>query len=78
MRLLGIVTQRADALIGHPFRLMITSPVIQTLADLVRIDSVNTAYGGPGEREIATWVRSFFEQREIEVWEQEVFPRPAL
>jgi acetylornithine deacetylase len=55
-------------------------PVIQTLASLVRINSVNSFYeGGPGEREIATWVRSFFEERGIEVWEQEVFPgRPNV
>src|SRR5580698_2931446 len=56
------------------------SPVTQTLADLVRINSVNAFYeGGPGEREIATWVRRFFQQREIEVWEQEVLPdRPNV
>ena len=56
------------------------SPVAQTLADLVRINSVNTSYeGGPGEREIATWIRRFFEQRGIEVWEQEVFSgRPNI
>lgn len=54
--------------------------VIATLAELVRINSVNSSYdGGPGEREIATWVRGFFEQRGIEVWEQEVFPgRPNV
>ncbi len=54
--------------------------VIQTLASLVSIHSVNSAYaGGRGEREIATWVRGFFEQRGIEVWEQEVFPdRPNI
>jgi acetylornithine deacetylase/succinyl-diaminopimelate desuccinylase family protein len=59
---------------------MSVSPVIQTLASLIRINSVNSAYeGGPGEREIATWVRGFFEQRGIEVWEQEVFPgRPNV
>jgi acetylornithine deacetylase len=47
---------------------------------LVRINSVNSFYaGGPGEREIATWVRHFFEQREIVVWEEEVFPdRPNV
>ncbi|MCB1275929.1 M20 family metallopeptidase [Prosthecobacter sp.] len=51
------------------------SPVIQTLADLVRINSINSAYeGGPGEKEAAAYVRQFFEQRGIEVWEQEVFP----
>ncbi len=59
---------------------MAASPLIQTLADLVRINSINSSYeGGPGEREIATWVRRFFEQRGIEVWEQEVFPnRPNV
>lgn len=56
------------------------SPVIQTLAELIRINSVNPAYeGGLGEREIAAWVRRFFEQRHIEVWEHEVFPgRPNV
>ncbi len=56
------------------------TPLIETLASLVRINSVNSAYdGGAGEREIATWVRRFFEQRGIEVWEQEVFPdRPNV
>jgi acetylornithine deacetylase len=59
---------------------MSLSPLIQTLADLVRINSVNSSYeGGPGEREIAAWMRCFFEQRGIEVWEQEVFPnRPNV
>ena len=52
-----------------------TSPVIQTLAELVRINSVNSSYdGGPGEGEISRWVRAFFEQRKMEVWEQQVFP----
>jgi len=51
------------------------SPVLQTLADLVRINSVNSSYeGGPGEKEAAAYVRRFFEQRGIEVREQEVFP----
>lgn len=56
------------------------SPVLQTLADLVRINSVNSSYdGGPGEREIAGYVRCFFEQRGMEVWEEEVFPgRPNV
>lgn len=56
------------------------APVVQTLADLVRINSINAAYeGSPGEREIATWVRRFFEQRGIEVREREVFPgRPNV
>lgn len=51
------------------------SPVLQTLSELVRINSINSSYeGGPGEAEAATYVRRFFEQRGIEVWEQEVFP----
>jgi acetylornithine deacetylase/succinyl-diaminopimelate desuccinylase family protein len=56
------------------------SPVLETLADLVRINSVNSSYeGGPGEGEIAAYVRRFFEQRGIETWEQEVFPgRPNV
>lgn len=55
-------------------------PVIDTLASLVSINSVSPAYqDGPGEREIATWVHGFFEQRGIDVWEQEVFPnRPNV
>ncbi len=55
-------------------------PVIATLADLIRVNSVNSAYeGGPGEGELALVVRRFFEQRGIEVWEQEVFPgRPNV
>lgn len=51
------------------------SPVLQTLADLVRINSINSSYeGGPGEAAAAAYVRRFFEQRGIETWEQEVFP----
>ncbi|HRH97961.1 MAG TPA: M20 family metallopeptidase [Prosthecobacter sp.] len=51
------------------------SPVLQTLAELVRINSINSSYeGGPGEKEAAAYVRRFFEQRGIEVREQEVFP----
>lgn len=51
------------------------SPVLQTLADLVRINSINSSYdGGPGEAAAAAYVRRFFEQCGIEVREQEVFP----
>jgi acetylornithine deacetylase len=55
-------------------------PISATLAALVAIDSVNSSYtGGPGEREIAAWVRRFFEERGIDVFEQEVFPgRPNV
>ena len=54
---------------------MSISPAIETLASLVRINSVNSFYeDGAGEREIGEWVRRFFEQRRMTVWEQEVFP----
>ncbi len=49
--------------------------VIDTLSDFVRINSVNPAYGDDGtEANLAPLVRQFFEQRGIEVFEQEVFP----
>lgn len=50
------------------------SPVIETLSRLVAIDSVNPEWGGPGEREVATFVREFFERAGIEVWEEQVYP----
>ena len=54
--------------------------VIQTLADLVRINSVNPAYpDGRPEADIAAFIRRFFAERGIENWEQEVFPgRPNV
>ena len=56
------------------------SPLVKTLAELVRINSVNSSYeGGPGEREVATYVRRFFQMHGIETWEKEVFPgRPNI
>ncbi len=52
-----------------------SSPVIRTLADLVRVNSVNSFYeGGPGEAGVAAVVRAFFEQRGIALEEQVVFP----
>ncbi len=55
-------------------------PLLQTLAKLVSINSVNSSYaGGPGEGEIAAWIRGFFEERGMDVWQQEVFPgRPNI
>ncbi len=55
-------------------------PIFQTLADLVRINSVNPAYeGGVSERGVVEYVRRFFQERGVETWEQEVFPgRPNL
>ena len=55
-------------------------PVIATLADLVRINSINPSYqGGVPEAAMAAFVRRFFDERGIETWEQEVFPgRPNV
>ena len=54
--------------------------VIQTLRELIRIDSVNPAYeGGVSESGVAGYIRRFFEVRGIETSEQEVFPgRPNI
>lgn len=44
-----------------------------TLADLIRINSINAFYeGGPGEAEVARYVEKFFQQRGIETWRQDV------
>ena len=44
-----------------------------TLADLIRINSVNAFYdNGPGEAEIAHYVERFFASRGIETWRQRV------
>ncbi len=53
---------------------MSESPVINSLAELVKINSVNPEWDGPGEKAVADWVRAFFETREIEVHEYEVLP----
>src|SRR5258706_3318362 len=55
-------------------------PAIDTLADLVSINSVNPAYeGGQSEAVICEYIRQFFYKRRIETWQQEVFPgRPNL
>jgi acetylornithine deacetylase len=57
-----------------------TEPVLATLADLVRINSINPAYeNGNPEGEIATYIDRFFSRQGIETWRQEVFPgRPNL
>lgn len=54
---------------------MSDSSLLLTLAELVSINSVNSSYdGGPGEAELAAYVRMFFDHRGIQTWEQEVFP----
>jgi len=50
--------------------------VLDTLAALIRINSVNPAYhGGVPEEEIARYIEGFFAERSIRTWRQEVFPR---
>ena len=45
------------------------------LADLVRINSVNSFYeGGPGEAEIAKYIEAYFQRAGLETWRQNVFP----
>lgn len=55
-------------------------PVIATLADLVRIPSVNPAYeGGVSEAGVVAYLHEFCRSRGIETWETEVLPgRPNL
>ena len=49
--------------------------VIDTLAALVRINSVNPAYGDGGtEENVVPFIREFFSSRGIETFTQEVFP----
>lgn len=51
------------------------TPLESTLADLIRINSVNAFYaGGPGEAELADYVAGFMGCRGIATWRQEVFP----
>jgi acetylornithine deacetylase/succinyl-diaminopimelate desuccinylase-like protein len=57
-----------------------THSVIDTLADLVRINSVNPAYeDGVSERGVAEYMQHLFRRYGIETLEQVVFPgRPNL
>jgi acetylornithine deacetylase/succinyl-diaminopimelate desuccinylase family protein len=50
------------------------SAVIDLLASLVEIDSVNPAHGGPGEANVAAFVAKWFGRRGIETFRQEVLP----
>ncbi len=62
------------------FTAVILPQLLQTLSSLVAINSVSPAYqNGPGEAQIAAWIRDFFERRNIGVFQQEVFPeRPNI
>lgn len=49
--------------------------MIDSLADLIRIDSVNPEWSGPGEAAVADYVRDFFTgEKGIELIEREVLP----
>lgn len=51
------------------------TPLAATLAELVRANSVNPAYGDGGtEANVLPLLRGFFDSRGIEAFEQEVFP----
>jgi acetylornithine deacetylase ArgE len=51
-------------------------PVLETLADLIGINSVNPNYdGGVPEEEMSRYVEEFFGVRGIETWRQKVFPQ---
>ena len=50
------------------------SPVVDTLAALVRIDSVNPEFGGPGEAGVADFVAGFLGGRGIETRRTAVLP----
>jgi acetylornithine deacetylase len=54
--------------------------VLETLASLVRINSINPVYeNGNPEAEIADYIERFFAARGVETWRQDVFPeRPNV
>lgn len=53
--------------------------LVRTLAELVRIDSVNPAFGGPGERRVAEHVRARMEALGMETrWHEPVPGRPSV
>jgi acetylornithine deacetylase len=54
--------------------------VVATLAELIRINSINPAYdNGRPESEVIGYIERFFVERGIETWRQEVLPdRPNL
>ncbi len=51
-------------------------PVLQTLADLIQINSVNPHYGsGVTESGMIDYIEGFFERRGIRTWRQSVLPQ---
>lgn len=52
--------------------------VLRTLADLIRINSVNPNYdGGVPEAKIAEYIELYFAAHRIDTWRQDVFPERA-
>ncbi len=53
--------------------------LIKTLSDLIRINSINPEWSGPGEAKVADYVKHFFESAGIETWLVDVLPgRPNV
>lgn len=53
--------------------------VIEILSELVKINSINPEWGGPGEGKVAHWIRAFCQEQGIETQEQEILPgRPNI
>ncbi|MDF1741380.1 MAG: M20 family metallopeptidase [Verrucomicrobiales bacterium] len=50
------------------------SDVLKTLSDLVRINSINPEWGGPGESGVVGYVKSYCDRVGLEWWEDEVLP----
>lgn len=48
--------------------------LIETLRDLISINSINPEWGGPGESGVAEFVESFLSEKGIETWTDEVLP----
>lgn len=48
--------------------------LIDTLSDLVSIDSVNPEWGGPGEGGVVEYLDDYFSEAGIPVWREEVLP----
>lgn len=65
-------TRHLDSNLSHP--------ILDTLADLVRINSVNPNYeGGVTEAALADYVEHFFAQRSVPTWRKDVLPgRPNV
>lgn len=51
--------------------------LLETLSELVSINSVNPEWGGPGESAVAEYVEAFFQGNGIECWTHEVLPGRA-